>query len=144
MPQPKPATHCGTPPNVVNKLLTAYHRGMTGYVEIPTPNAARWIKARAAHPAEDVRALVRIIRRSAIPDDGRAPTIAEIAALLGIAERTLDAYQMTPKRRNANARGVPYCTMVCLQALAATPRATAAEILKNREASGPAAAQTAE
>lgn len=138
----KPATTCDSLHAVVNKLLTDYHRPMTGYVEIPTPNAARWIKTRTAHPAEDVRALVRVIRRTAIPDDGRAPTIAEIATLLGIAERTLDAYQQTPRRRNHNARGVPYCTMVCLQALAANPRGTAGAIFSNRATAEPAEAQT--
>lgn len=114
---------------------------MPGYVEIPTPNAARWIKTRTAHPAEDVRALVRVIRRTAVPDDGRAPTIAEVAALLGIAERTLDAYQQTPRRRNHNARGVPYCTMVCLQALAANPRGTAEAVFSNRSEAATAAAR---
>lgn len=129
---------------VVNNLLTAYHQRMPAYVEIPIPNAARWVNTRTAHPAEDVRALVRIIRRTAIPDNGRAPTIAEVAALLGIAERTLDAYQQTPRRRNHNARGVPYCTMVCLQALAANPRGTADAILSNRAAAGTTAARTEE
>lgn len=82
-------------------------------------------RARQVHPSEEVRALVRLLRRNVIGPEGQELTIGDIAALLGIGERTMKAYMMAPQRRNPNWRGIPYCTLFCLQALLSSPSATA-------------------
>lgn len=113
---------------------------MSRYVEIPIPNATRANWGRHGHPAEDVRALVRILRRSVIAPDGRAMTLAELCGLLNLSERTLKSYMQAPAKRSPNWRGIPYCTMVCLQALASNPAGVAAELWPATGPTDPSAA----
>lgn len=97
------------------------------FAHIHVPNAKRM--GRRTSPNEDVRALVNVIKRSAIGPKGQTATLEDIAALLGISPDTLRGYQLKPRTdRSAVQRGVPYTALYALEVLASCPAGTAAAI----------------
>lgn len=99
------------------------------YATLLVPDARRLDGRRDTHTHEEVRALVRVIRRGARGPLGQAPTLPQLAELLGIAPSTLEAYGTAPRRdRSAAPRGVPYTVLYCLEAMAACPGGVAAAL----------------
>lgn len=98
---------------------------MTIFANVPMPDARRRPRKRRAHDPEEVRALLRIIARTAAGPNGETATRADIAEMLGITASTLDSYCNKPRPRAMSWRGIPYATLYCLEVMAANPRGVA-------------------
>ena len=98
---------------------------MSLFATIPVPDARRNAGSIRQEAHDECRALVTNIRRQAVSKSGQAPTVAQIAELLGISESTLEKYCRAPRTdRSMNQRGTPYLVLYALGALSANPEAT--------------------
>ena len=98
-------------------------------VHVPLPNA----DGLKAVTASEVRALVRLIQRTAAPQGGqRTVTLEMIATALGASRTTLYSWMRKAERRRPGqvdtGRGIPYPAFYCLQVMATNPAATREDV----------------
>ncbi len=99
------------------------------YATIPVPDANRMRSRYKVKPHEECKALVSTIRRNSLAPDGRTPTVAQIAELLGMHESSLERACLPPRRdRSIKQRGTPYLLVYALGAMAACPQGVARAI----------------
>lgn len=96
------------------------------FATIPVPDSTRFRSRYKVGAHEECRALLNAVRRNALGPDGQAPTVAQIAEMLGMHESTLFTYCTQPRRdRSAKQRGTPYLVLYALGAMAACPQGVA-------------------